>query len=106
MLDFVVTEANNGSTISVSVGDTLVIQLPESPTTGFRWALAASDARILEMLTDEFELGANAAIGGGGLRIFRLVVKGQGSTRLQFRLARSWESTAPKPLFDIQVNAS
>ena len=105
MSEIVVTEADNGSSISATVGDSLVIKLPEIPTTGYRWAPQASDAQIVELQTDEFNAAAGSATGGGGTRVLRYLVKRPGSAHLLFQLARSWEPGSPKQTFDLQVNA-
>ena len=106
MADIVVTEADRGRVASVKVGDALVIQLAETPSTGFRWTFAAIDTNILELTRDEFQVGAQVGVGGGGLRVLRFAVKGRGSTRIEFRLMRSWESAPPKAAFEVRVNAS
>jgi inhibitor of cysteine peptidase len=106
MAEIAITEANKGSTVSARAGDTLVIQLPEIPTTGFRWVPAVSDGHILELQNDDFVLAAKSGVGGGGLRVFRFFVKSRGSASLQFRLARAWESRAPSAVFEIFVNAA
>jgi predicted secreted protein len=104
--DILVTEEDHGSEASAKVGDTLVVQLAENPTTGFRWTFAPIDANILELTRDEFQAGAQVGVGGGGLRVFRFAVKDRGSTRVQFKLTRSWESGPPKALFECRVNVS
>jgi inhibitor of cysteine peptidase len=104
--DILVTEADRGSAASAKVGDALVVQLAETPTTGFRWAFAPIDTNILELTRDEFQAGAQVGVGGGGLRVFRFAVKGRGSTRVEFKVTRSWESGPPKALFEVRVNVS
>src|SRR5450759_338564 len=106
MSDIVVTEANKGGPIGANVGDTLVIRLPETPTTGFRWVRASVDTNILESRGDDFQIGAQSWGGGGGNRVFRFVTKGQGSTSLEFKLTRSWEANPPKAVFDVRVTVN
>src|SRR5262249_11420563 len=106
MAEITITEANKGSTVSARAGDTLVIQLPEIPTSGFRWVPAVSDGQILDLQKDDFVLDPNSGVGGGGLRVFRFLVKGRGSTSLQFSLARAWETRAPSAVFEILVKVT
>jgi inhibitor of cysteine peptidase len=104
MAEIVIKQENNGSTVSAKVGDSLSVELPENPTTGFRWAPAELDARIVELRTDEFILGSDTAVGAGGVRVFRFLVKGPGSACLQLKLVRAWESGASSKLFEIHIN--
>ena len=106
MADIVITEADRGRDMAAQVGDTLVVQLRENPTTGYRWACTALDANILELAGDDFGTGGQAGVGGGGLRVFRFGAKGGGSARVEFKLARSWESGAPSALFEFRVSVS
>lgn len=104
MAEIVLTEATQGRTSVASVGDTIVVQLAETPTTGFRWTLAAVDRNVLEPVGDEFRLGPQAGVGGGGLRVLRFKAKGRGSAGLVVTLARPWESAAPKAVIAVPVD--
>ena len=44
-----VTEVDNGTTVEVHVGETLVLRLPENATTGYRWAIEALNAISLKL---------------------------------------------------------
>jgi inhibitor of cysteine peptidase len=100
----VVSQASNGGTVSARVGDSLIIELPETPTTGFQWSPVALNATIVEQQGDEFTPTSDSTVGGGGTRVFRFLIKGRGSGHLQFKLARAWESGPPSTHFDIRLN--
>jgi predicted secreted protein len=104
--EILVTEADHGREALAKVGDMLVVQLNETPTTGFRWTLGAIDGNILELTSDTFQPGARAAVGGGGRRVFRFAVKGRGKALVALKLIRSWESARPKARLEVRVNAS
>ena len=106
MADIVVTEADLDREVVARVGDAIVVQLPENPTTGFRWGLASPGDNILELARDEFQAAAHTGVGGGGLRMLRFAVKRAGSVRIQLKLSRSWESGAPKAAFSVDVKVS
>jgi inhibitor of cysteine peptidase len=106
MAEIVITEADRGREVVARVSDALVVQLPENPTTGFRWALASPDSNILELAQDEFQTAAQAGVGGGGLRVLRFAARSAGSIRLELKLARSWESGTPKVVFSVDVKVS
>jgi inhibitor of cysteine peptidase len=104
MEEIVVSEKNNGGTLAAKVGDTLTVEVPENPTTGFRWAPANLDTSIVELRTDEFRPGGNTAVGAGGVRVFQFIVKAPGRTRLQLKLARAWEPGASSTLFEVSLD--
>jgi len=106
MAEIVIAEADHGGTRSVKVGDTLVLELPETPTSGFCWTPAVADANILELKADEFRLATPSGVGGGGLRMFRFLAKSPGHISLQFQLRRSWESHPPKAVFKLEVTVN
>ena len=104
MAEIVVKEDQNGGTVSAKVGDSLIVELPENPTTGFRWVSGGLDANIVAPQSDEFILSSNTGVGAGGVRVFRFLVKGHGSALAQLRLARAWEPGVPSRLFGIRIS--
>src|SRR5215470_4811264 len=106
MPEIVVTDADAGRTISARRGDTIRIELHETPTTGFRWALVALDTRVVTLEGDEFVAQPSAGIGGGGRRVFRLKAQAQGSSSVEFKLARAWEGGARQSVFSIRIAVS
>jgi len=103
MANIVVTEADLGREVAARVGDAVVVQLPENPTTGFRWALASPQGDVLDLSHDEFQASAQTGVGAGGLRVFRFGAKSTGSGRIELKLARAWESDPPKAAFSVDV---
>src|SRR5260370_34070041 len=104
MAEIVVKQENNGSTVSPKVGDSLVVELPEGPTTGFRWAPAELDPTIVELRTDEFIQGKDTAGGGGGFTGLRFLVLRPRNGRPQPKTARVWERGASSKLFEMHCN--
>jgi inhibitor of cysteine peptidase len=105
MAEVVLTEGHNGGTVQARVGDTITIALPENPTTGFRWTVSAADAVLLAPTGNDFQL-TGSGTGGGGVRTFRFLAKGQGNADLELRLARSWDTGAPRDVFHARVRVS
>jgi inhibitor of cysteine peptidase len=104
MAEIVAREKNNGDTLAARVGDTLTIEVPENPTTGFRWAPVGVDSNMVDLQTDDFRPEVSAAVGGGGVRLFRFLVKAPGLVRLQLKLVRTWESGAASKTFDVTLD--
>ena len=85
-------------------GDDVVIILPESPTTGFRWAIDSLDRQLLRPQDDEFLVSPDSGVGGGGERKLTFVAQQSGGTHIILKLCRDWigdSSTIRR--FDVQI---
>lgn len=85
-----VTAADSGKSLEVSSGDTLSLQLPENPTTGYRWAVQSPENQNLELQSSEFS-PPSSGIGGSGQRVFTFRAKSSGTATLQLKEWREWE---------------
>jgi inhibitor of cysteine peptidase len=85
------TRADNGKTIEVQVGDSVVVRLPENPTTGFAWAIDKGSDDVLPLEASEYSPAAGAGVGGGGQRSLTFKATRAGTVGLQLKLWREWE---------------
>ena len=85
------TQADNGRSVEVRPGTTIVIQLAENPTTGFRWAVDQTDERTVTIVRVDYTTAAGGGIGGGGTRSFTLKAEHPGIMQLRLKLWRDWE---------------
>jgi inhibitor of cysteine peptidase len=85
------TRGDDGNSVEVHVGDSIVVQLPENPTTGFTWAIDQADAYVLRRQSFRYSAAPSAAVGGGGQRSFRFKAVRPGTVTLQLKLWREWE---------------
>ena len=86
-----VTQADQSKTIEVAKGDSVTIQLPENPATGYRWSLDQHDPTALEPgQKPSFQL-SSPAVGGGGDRTFTFVARAPGQSSVELNLRRAWE---------------
>lgn len=77
-------------------GGSVEIQLPESPTTGYRWELEDENNRArISSATFEEASHAERLAGAGGTRTFRLELFDTEPLRLSFALRRQWD---PEPI--------
>ncbi len=91
-----VTVADNGRTVTLAGGDTLVVSLASTPGTGFGWKVAQVDDKVLrEMGAPEFIHGPHPMPGAPATQVFRFVATGAGSTGLELDYARPWERGVP-----------
>lgn len=86
------TEADNGSTVDVGVGDQIIVTLPENPTTGYLWAVDQVDQAMLTLQASDYvSSDSPGATGSGGQRTFTFVAEQAGATDLQLKNWRDWE---------------
>lgn len=81
---------DSGRSITAKVGDTVVLALPENPTTGFRWHEADLPGS-LELAGDSYGPMPEGGIGQQNVRILRLLLRTPGRQSLQLSRMRTWE---------------
>ncbi len=88
-----VTKKDNGRELALEVGETVLVSLPENPTTGYRWEQAGDTSQYLAAVKDEYVPApqGRGIVGAGGVRELTFSAKAPGSVKLSLRLRRSWE---------------
>lgn len=108
-VDRTLTESDNGSTITLAVGETLQVELPSNPTTGYSWKVTSNDADVLTPLGEpQFALQARTTPmpGAGGTQTFHFQAVGKGQTTLTLVYVRPWETSVtptPNDTWTVQV---
>ena len=87
------TEADNDRTVTLHVGATLRISLPENATTGYRWAIDRIDEDVIEALGSEPHYQGKA-VGSGGQVAFTFRAKKAGSGEIVLKNWRHFEGDA------------
>lgn len=95
----VISEADVSSSHQLSVGEEVLLRLPENPTTGFRWQLTQSGNGRLRLLTDRFESGASGSgtppPGAAGFRALHFIAEAGGDVKLDLVEKRASAASAP-----------
>jgi inhibitor of cysteine peptidase len=92
MTEIKLTRKDNGKKVQAQVGESVVIELPENPTTGYLWTLDVNEVAGIAYLSDSRYTAANeSSIGGGGTRNFIVNVKSSGIATINIKLRRPWE---------------
>jgi inhibitor of cysteine peptidase len=86
----IVTKAQDGETLTLRVGDSLLLQLPENPSTGYRWAFAAIDESLLAVEDPRYHAG-EGSVGSAGVAVWTLRARASGKSRLVLKYWRHWE---------------
>lgn len=90
MSSIILKQEQDGQQLQVKTGDTLVLELPEIPTSGVRWSFDLMEDPII-LLSDEYEQTKSNGIGGTSLRKFTLQAKSPGQAKLRLRRWQEWE---------------
>lgn len=78
------TEADNGTTVTIATGATFVLALESNPSTGYTWQLVtAPDAAIVSVSDVQFEPGDTELIGAPGTDRWLFTGLAAGTTELQ-----------------------
>jgi predicted secreted protein len=100
------TEADGGRSYPAVPGDLVVVQLAETPSSGYRWQLDAVDSDVLAPAGDSFR-PAQEGLGGAGTRQLRFTATGAGRTGLRLVLLRGWAAgERPARRFEVTIHVT
>jgi inhibitor of cysteine peptidase len=92
MTEIELTRNDNGKTVEAQVGDYVLIELPENPTTGYLWTLGVKEGTGTATLSDSrYTVANDSGIGAGGMRTFLVNVRSPGIATIEIKLRRQWE---------------
>jgi inhibitor of cysteine peptidase len=91
MKEIQVSAEDEGKILSAHIGDTLCIQLPDNPTTGYTWQLESTDERLLQLESTSYSVTSPGKMGSGGTRTFVFLAVSPGTAEIRFIRRRSWE---------------
>jgi predicted secreted protein len=87
-----VSKEDTGSSVEITCGEVLQIELQGTPSTGFWWHFESLDRDYLELVKEETrDLSPIKIEGGPVLGIWKLRAKKSGTTRLEMAYYRPWE---------------
>ena len=105
----VITEDNNGTTISLEKGETFYLRLQDNPTTGYSWKLNLSQGLNTTDITgtysqSESKESEQPLVGGGGVRQWEIKANSRGNQQVTAIYKRSWENeTGTEDKFTLNV---
>lgn len=100
-----VTREDDGGTVELSMGQTLVVELDSNATTGYSWRVTKIDEDIVEQEGDGtyVQTGDPDAMGAGGIETFEFKSVASGRTRLELSYVRSFEEEDDPRTFGLEV---
>jgi inhibitor of cysteine peptidase len=87
------TQANNGQTVTVHRGGTVLLTLEENPTTGYTWAIDQLNQTILGLTSSTYAVSSSSPglVGEGGTHTFTFTAKQAGTSPLDLDQCHAWE---------------
>lgn len=91
------TDKDNSEKISIAIDKTTSIQLETNPTTGYSWNYDIEDNTIATITSEEYipDQQADEIVGAGGTKIYTIQGLKEGTTSIEFKYQRPWESKQP-----------
>lgn len=104
--DVIVTDKEDGKTVTVKVGQRLLVKLESNPSTGYGWSLDKTDEKLLAPDGEAtFDVGDTNMEGAPTIQTLFFKAKGIGKVALELKYTRPWEKdTAPAKVYKITVN--
>jgi inhibitor of cysteine peptidase len=100
------TEADDGRSVDLGVGQTLNIALKANPATGYGWETLTLDERVLRLAAAPEFTPESDRLGAPGTQVLRFEVVGPGEADLQLVYRRPWEQDAtPANTFSVHIVA-
>jgi inhibitor of cysteine peptidase len=104
MDEVTIDETCHGRLIEIFSNNRVILQLPENPSTGYRWELKPLDTNILKLQVDTYRAPTTMALGAKGIRIFEFLSQSTGTVNLRLHLRRPWESeSANAEIFEVTL---
>lgn len=91
----IITPAVKSNSTSLSVGDTLEVQIPTIPKTGFEWQVQYLDPTILQQEGNAVYTKDSTPNSAGGIVTLRFTAIGTGSTIVQMFYVSSASASIP-----------
>jgi inhibitor of cysteine peptidase len=87
----VYTSSDSGKTLTVSMGETFIVKLPENPSTGYSWNLTAGSG--LEVISDQYvpDSASRQIVGSGGYHTWTILASSPGTSAVSGIYKRPWE---------------
>ena len=98
------TADDDGSTHTITVGETVTIDLAGNPTTGYEWSVASIDGDAVSLEGEDYSRpSGERRMGGVGTYRWTFLAKHPGQTIVRLVYSRDWEDAEPKRTFTVTL---
>ncbi len=87
----VITDADNGGSVHLKMGDILEVHLHSNPTTGYKWYIHPKSTRLLRLVGQSQTQVREPGVGRPLLQVFRFQAVAIGDGVLLLHYIRVWE---------------
>lgn len=95
---------DNGNTIEMKRGETLILSINGNPTTGYIWEIESVDQNILQSEGEADYKSDSTLTGSGGTYKFKFTALNPGTTTLKLKYWRTFEpENPPVETFEVKV---
>ncbi len=105
-----VTEADNGRTIALKTGNVMQLSLKTNPSTGYGWQFTSQPSSAVLTLSNHYlayENQSQAGMPGAPMIEYWIYqAAGAGSTSIELKYCRSWETVPPLKTFKVNITVS
>jgi inhibitor of cysteine peptidase len=91
--EITLSQTDTGGTFEIQPGDRIVVQLSETPSTGYVWAVDELDQEVLTVEGSSFSLVPDSRVGSGGTRVLRFRALAAGESPIRLKLWREWSGS-------------
>jgi inhibitor of cysteine peptidase len=99
-----VTEADNGTTVELGLGERLTVRLESNPTTGFSWQLEVEpNGAFLRSAGHEYVPPDDGLVGQGGIELWTFEGVAPGTTRIALVYLRPFDPSDVGANFEVEV---
>jgi predicted secreted protein len=85
-----VSQADNGSTVTIALRDRLVVELPAQFGTGFSWAATQSTFGVLDLASEQTRSRSSAAPGATETQAFTFAARSRGTADIRLVYRQPW----------------
>jgi inhibitor of cysteine peptidase len=101
------SQADDGKTVTLANGGTLIVALTSNPSTGYSWAVVADEPTNLELEGEPRYVppgSTTPVVGAPGTEVFTFKAIRTGTSKLSMAYARSFETgVEPEETFEVTV---
>lgn len=90
MASILVDDRQDGGVVAVTTRDTVVLRLPENPTTGVRWSFDQLHDSV-QLVGDDYEAQPGDGIGAASIRVLTLRLSAPGDFPVRLQRWQEWE---------------
>jgi inhibitor of cysteine peptidase len=101
-----IIEKDDGKLVELTVGNTLIVELPGNPSTGYMWEVGSVNTSVLKPVESATKFKSDTNLmGSPGKITLRFKAAGAGKTALKLVYRRSWEKNVA-PIKAYQANVT